>query len=383
MIKKKKARGRALRNKFIWLLTATLVLSATACSSDKKETNDTAKTEVATTAAPTEVPKTKVTTQNGEVSLGDYKNLKDEKDIDTVTDEEIQDEINVLIQDYVKQKEVKRKSREGDIVELNLIGTADDELIFDYEEEVAQVLIGNQELGEKFDQKLTGVSAGDKLNFSIKYREDFEDEDLAGLTVKYSITIKKILEEVAPELTDAFVKKNLDYDSYNDMKTAIKEELENDHATQSEENLRESLLTQVVSNSKVEKYSDELYKDCKQSLEDMYNGMAEFSGQTLEEYYKINHLTEAQRKDDLLDVVYRSIVVEAIAAQEGLVVTDSEYKEAVKTYATEEGYDSQKDFLEHYSEKDIKSWILEDKVLDFLEKNATITEKEVTADSEE
>ncbi|MDO5291737.1 MAG: FKBP-type peptidyl-prolyl cis-trans isomerase [bacterium] len=375
-----------MKHKFIWVLTATLLFSTTACSSDKKTADDTAKNEATATVSstPTEAPKTKVTSQYGEVSLGDYKNLQEEKLIYTVTDEDVQNEISSLIEDFIKQKEVKRKSKEGDTVTINFVGTCDGQIIYDYEEEEVDLLIGDNILGKQFDKKITGVSAGDTPNFTVNYPESYEDEDLAGLTVQYRVTIKKVSEEEVPELTDAFVKKNLDYDSYDDMKTKIKEELESDNVAQSENDLRESLLNQVIQASTVEKYTDELYASCKKTQEEEYQYSADVFGfDTVEEYYDQNDLTEDKREEELLDFVYRTIIIDAIGVQEGLTVTDEEYKKALKQYVEESGAENEKEFLEVYSENDIKGWILEEKVLNFLEKNATVTEKEGTADSQD
>ena len=120
-------------------------------------------------------------TKTGEVTLCDYKNLSAEKKIYEISEADIEEGIESLLYDYIEYKEVNRASKTGDIVNLSLIATLDEETLLEYsEDEGYEVYLGDEEFGAEFDEKLIGVSSGDTLSFSISYEEDSDITDFAG-----------------------------------------------------------------------------------------------------------------------------------------------------------------------------------------------------------
>ena len=110
-----------------------------------------------------------------------------------------------------------------------------------------------------------------------------------------------------------------------------------------------------------------------------------FGCETVEEVYNLFGMTESDIEKEVMNLVYRAIVVQAISQKEDLVLTDTEYQEGLERYAEENDYDSTDALVEDYGEDSLRSWILEDKVLDFLEKyaNVTVIETEAVMDTEE
>lgn len=355
-----------MKKKLLVFLCAALTLSCTACDNSAKETAEFEK-------------------NYGKVTLCDYKNLEVEKEISTVTDEQVAESIENMLYDYAETKEVTRPSKENDILTVEMTAKKDGENFLEYAEEDAySFYLGYQEFGEEFDTKLTNVSTGAELTFSVTYKADFEIPDFAGATIEYAVKVLKIEEEILPELTDEFITNTLEYASREDMENSIRQQIKEDNETNSEYYLREDLITQVVDNSTFESYSQELYDKFAELIEEGYLGYAQMFGyETVEEIYEAFGMTEEAVEEEILDAVYRNIAVEAIARKEKISVSDEEFESKQNALMEEYAYESLEDLYNDYGEEDtIRLQFLEEEVLDFLQNNAKITEVEVSGEDE-
>lgn len=321
----------------------------------------------------------------GTVTLCDYSNLPAEKYVYEITDTEIDEAITSMLYDYVEYNEVTRPSASGDSVSVTMTAARDGETILDYTDENGyDVYLGSEEFGSKFDEELTGVSAGDHLTFSVAYEEDDANTDFAGSTIDYDVTVLSVTEEVLPELTDAFVTDTLGYESTDAMKEEIRQNMESEHESNSVYELRENLIQQVIEGSDFGDYSQELYDSYAASMTESYESYMEMFGlESVDQVYEMFGMTEEDVEKEILNYVYRTITVQAISEKEKLKVTDEEYQEGLDHYTQESGYDSSDALIADYGEESLRSWILEDKVLDFLEEHASITETAAPAETDE
>jgi trigger factor len=314
---------------------------------------------------------------NDSVSLAPYTGLSAEKKVYSVTDDALQTAINEAVSDYVEYNSVDRASKADDWIYADYTASIDGSVVD--EEEDYYIIVGTEEFGEEFDKAITGVYTGDELNFSVTYDADYEDEEWAGKTVDFSLTVNDIEEEVAPDLTDDFVKENLGYDSYDDFVSATKASLEDTYESDSDTELRDDLIQQVIDASAILQYTEDEYNDAYNEIVDFYQSYADMFGMELDDIYESFGIDEDSVKEDALDQLYRNLVIAAIAENEGLTadsISDEDFDSAVSEYAAEYEYDSSEAFLEDYGEDAVRNQLLEDSVLDILVENATITEVE-------
>jgi trigger factor len=352
------------------LLASSMMLALTACGESSDQTENTLPLG------------DKVKTEYGTVTLCEYENLAADETIYEISDEDVDDEVNNLLSDYVQYEE-KDTAENGDYVEVYMTGTIDGELFVDYPEEAGDtydILLGYNEFGEEFDENLLGVTKGDTLSFSITYDEDYGDEDLAGMTVDYDISVQSVQEEILPELTEEFITDTLGYASEDEMRSELKEELDSYYNSDTAYYAKEDLLQQVVENSKFGDYSEELYDSKREEVDATYEGYEDILGvSTVEEVYDAFEMSEDDIEAEALSQVYRTIVVYAIAEEQSLALTDEEYQAGVESYAqlyTEyygEEYTTDS-LVEELGEDTLRYWILEDKVMDYLYEHATITQ---------
>ena len=320
----------------------------------------------------------------GAVTLCGYKNLSAEKSIYTVTDQDVQSEIETMLYDYAEYNESDGPSENGDSITADLTAEKDGETLFSYTgDDSYEIYLGSEEFGSEFDEKLTGVSVGDELSFPVTYDADFYLADLAGGDVTYTVTVLGITKETIPELTDDFITDTLGYESKDALDKETRADLENANEASSTYELRENLLQQVIDGSTFDSYSQNLYDSYAAGVEANYESYAEMFGcESVEEVYDLFEITEEDLEKEIITQVYRTIIVHAISDAEKLELSDKDYQEGLERYTEEIGYESTDQLLADYDEDSLREWILEDMVLDFLEKNAVITETETVPETE-
>ena len=168
------------------------------------------------------------------------------------------------------------------------------------------------------------------------------------------------------------------------MKKELRANLESDNEANSTYELREDLIQQVIDNSAFDSYSQDLYDSYAAGIEENYESYAEMFGcESVEEVYDLFEITEDDIEKEIINQVYRTIAVHAISDAENLSLSDKEYQEGLERYVEELEYENSDDLVADYGEDSLREWLLEDKVLALLEKNAKITEKEAVLDTEE
>ena len=304
------------------------------------------------------------------VDLCDYKNLAVEKETTKATSQEIQEQIDNALSDYIEYQDKDDPAEEGDEVSFYFTAVSEGETLYDYSDEVYETTIGQAEFGTEFDKQLTGAKPGDRLTFTITYDEDFEDAALYGKTADYEVTIEKVSDIIIPELTDDFVSENLDYDTAEEFKAAMKQQVQDSHDADDEDSYRTDLLQAVVDNSDFSGYPASLYKTSKEATAAEYESYTQMFNCSLEEVYKMLGSTKESRKEEILNYTYQQMVVSLIQQKEKITVSDEEYNTMVSQYATDNDYDSVDALMEDYSEDAMMDYCVQQKVIDLLENYA-------------
>lgn len=310
---------------------------------------------------------------NDQVSLAAYTGLKAEKKNYIVTEENLEDRIHEELIEFADYNSVSRASKSGDYVQTNYKASIDGSVV--QQEEQYDFILGSEEFGKEFDEKLTGVSVGDELNFSLDFDSDFVDVEWAGKTVDFEISILDIQEEILPEATDTFLSENTSYHSYQELSDAMRKELSDSYETESTQELQESLLQEVIDNSSILQYSKEDYKQAEDSVNNAFLGYLELFGMdNLKDVYEFLDMTDEDVEEEVQTNLYRTLVLNAIIESEHLSVSDDEYEEGIQYYMEQTESESRDDFMKTYGEEEIRSQLLEDKALNFLVNHADITE---------
>lgn len=123
-----------------------------------------------------------------------------------VTEADIDDMIANLQSQKGTWEIAERKSKKADQVIVDFDGTLKGEPIPNGKGEKVTVELGAGRMLEDFEKALTGVSAGDELEFKVKYPKDYPQEDLAGKKADFKALVHEVREQVLPPIDDELAK---------------------------------------------------------------------------------------------------------------------------------------------------------------------------------
>lgn len=145
------------------------------------------------------------------LTLGDYAGIITLKESDyTVTKEEIQEEIDGYREAYGTEVEVKDRDtvQDGDIVNIDYVGRCNCGIKFEGgSAEGHDLTIGSGSFIDGFESGLIGAKKGSTVDIKVTFPKDYQDEDIAGKEVVFTVTINKISETVLAEYNDELVSK--------------------------------------------------------------------------------------------------------------------------------------------------------------------------------
>ncbi len=309
------------------------------------------------------------------VQLGDYRSLHFDKPEVSVTDEDVE---NVLT-DYQNQQAiwvpVERPAKVGDHVTVNLQLKVEDRTVSDLKDNEFELTSERPGLFAGMDAQVEGMTEGETKEFTTTIPEDYTNKDLAGKEAHYTVTLKAVKEKDLPPLDDELAKTAGKYETLDDLRKAIHDDLLQRRTTQAQRDLEAKILEAVTEQASVELHhilieeeADSLYHQMEHLLQQQQMSMDQFlmlSQKTAEEYKKeLEPEAEKNAKTDL--------VLEAIADQEGLTVSDRELQSLLDLYARLGATKPQRvNQLSATARRRLEASIKRDKARNFLIEHAT------------
>ena len=314
------------------------------------------------------------------VKVGDYKGLDYSIAEVSVTDDEVDTEIDSRLQSAATTETVTEgKVEDGDSINIAFAGTIDGEEFEGGSSESYDITVGTTQMIDGFVEGLIGHEIGDNVILNLKFPDDYSNEDVAGKDVVFDVTINYKSVKVVPELDEDFVKENSDVDTVDEYKEAVKEELLAQKESQADLDAKEALWNEIVASSEVISYPEEELEAANAAadeIENQYKSQAESYGMEWEDFLE-SYMGSSQedfeesKKQYAEETVLQEMVMYYIAREEGIEVTDKEYKEyladSLETYGfTEDTFkQSYGQTIEEYA--DDNQWrtaMLLEKVLD-------------------
>lgn len=179
----------------------------------------------------------------------DFQGLEIKKTLYEVSEAEIESQIYMLQKTMAtKQKvEEERPVKEGDFVLIDYEGFLNGEA-FEHTPKVENYVtaINMEPLPKEFSEKLIGAIPVQDMEIEVVYDDDFHDENLKGKTIQYKVTLKEIQEEVLPEANDDLVKDLDQYETLEDVKVAIRDNLEKGISQRVKHEMSEQVFAQIL-----------------------------------------------------------------------------------------------------------------------------------------
>lgn len=309
------------------------------------------------------------------VDLCEYKGVEADKIVYDVTDDEIDDEIEMEMYDYITYDEITdRGIEEGDYVVLDYTGKLDGEESEDYSGEEEEIVVGEGYFYPEVEEALLGMKTGESVNVDVELTEDYAEEGDEGKQLALEVTVGTITVENIPECDEDFVKENTEYDSLEDYRASVKETLMESKEDEYKSVAVEEIMDYLLANSTFNGYPQELYDECEEYYDYENESYASMYGMETDEFLEMMGIDDDTRTQEIEDNVNYELVIGAIAQLEGIDCSEKEVKKYVEENYEDFGYESEDEFYEDYSDSDVGYQLVYEKVVDFLYENAQYVE---------
>lgn len=309
------------------------------------------------------------------VTLGEYKGLDVQLIKAEVTDDMVDDEIDMLLEDNAVYTPISdRGAAEGDTVNINYTGKIDGQEFDGGSAEDFELELGSGYLLDDLESQIIGMKSGETkdLNVSVPadYIEDTVEEDAPDKDAVFTVTVNSVSEKSLPEYSDEFIAGVTDYKTTAEYEEGTKKELLASLEIDNRSTAGMDALSQVMENSTFNGYPQELYDSCKQEYDAMNEMYAEMLGVDVADL----DTDEEETKSTIESIVNEKMVCAAIAAAENISVSDEEYQKYLEDNYALYDYASAAEYEETESKESLMNEILTEKIYNFLIDNAKITE---------
>lgn len=311
-----------------------------------------------------------------EVKLGKYKGVKVEAAEVTVTDEEVDAKIEKERENNARTIEVTdRPVKDGDMTVLDFEGFVDGVAFDGGKGENYPLTIGSGAFIPGFEEQLVGAEIGKEVEVNVTFPEDYQAEELKGKAAVFKCTIKEIKEKELPALDDEFASEVSEFDTLEEYKKDVKETLTIEKEKAAREAKEAAVIDAIIADSDMDIPEAMVTTQQKQMIDEFAQRM-QMQGLSMEQYFQFTGATldkmMEQVKPQAETRIKSRLVLEAVAAKEGIEATEEDYEEEIKTMA--EVYqmepDKIKEMLPEKSVKGIKEDIAVKKAAEFVVNNA-------------
>jgi trigger factor len=311
-----------------------------------------------------------------EVKLGKYKGVKVEATEVTVTDEEVDAKIEKERENNARTIEVTdRPVKDGDMTVLDFEGFVDGVAFDGGKGENYPLTIGSGAFIPGFEEQLVGAEIGKEVEVNVTFPEDYQAEELKGKAAVFKCTIKEIKEKELPALDDEFASEVSEFDTLEEYKKDVKETLTIEKEKAAREAKEAAVIDAIIADSDMDIPEAMVTTQQKQMIDEFAQRM-QMQGLSMEQYFQFTGATldkmMEQVKPQAETRIKSRLVLEAVAAKEGIEATEEDYEEEIKTMA--EVYqmepDKIKEMLPEKSVKGIKEDIAVKKAAEFVVNNA-------------
>jgi len=317
-----------------------------------------------------------------------FEGIEIERESSEVEETELQTSLEQLQKAHGELKGVEedRAAADGDTVLVDYEIKIDDVPIPNGDKQDVYIEIGAGSHNKDVEEALKGAKVGDSREAQIEYPESFINRELAGKKAVYHFQVKKIMVKELPSLDDEFAKDVGPYETLDDLKARMKEEIVREKELRIKQRLEEDLLEKILEKNTIDAPPTLIQARHAQMMKDatghfLSQGLA--LEQDSEEHKKLNEemLVIAEKE------VKKQLFVELIGEKESITVPTEEVDKRIEEIAARHEQSPEKIRGDIQKQEDgldrFQISMLREKTLDFILSQVTIIDKAKNTDSDE
>ncbi|MBQ9761634.1 MAG: trigger factor [Oscillospiraceae bacterium] len=272
-----------------------------------------------------------------EVTLGDYKGLEVEKAEASVTDEQVQAELDRMAQNVASTETVERAAAMGDTANIDFEGF-DNGVPFDGGKgDNFDLKLGSGSFVPGFEEQIVGMTAGEEKDIDITFPEDYH-EGLAGKPVVFHVKLNKVTETIVPAQDDEFAKDVSEFDTLDELKADIRAKALENAEKQINSAFEQACVEKAAENTTVDMPKALIEAELDTQME-RFGYQLQMSGYSMEQYAKMmggdvstmrNAFRPAAEKQAKINVT-----LEKIGEVENIEVTEDEINAELESLASQ------------------------------------------------
>ena len=339
-----------------------------------------------------DVPDTKVTDvskENGvtfsitvtvkpEVKIDGYKGISVEKTVKTVTDEEVDKEVERIRENNARIIDVDdRPAQLTDTVVFDFEGSVDGKTFDGGKAEKFNLELGSGRFIPGFEDQIVGKSIGEDFDVNVTFPEDYNAKELAGKPAVFKCKIHEIKGKELAELDDEFAKDVSEFDTLDEYKADLKKNLQ-ERADKRNDGELDNTISEKLAELVEGEIPDAMTENRVNDMLREWEYRNRYAGVTIKDYLKYTGLTleqfRATFKEPAATQVKLRLALEKIAELENIEVTEEELEKHYQELADEHKQDIER-VKQLISKESLTQDIKVEKAFTFVKENAEITEK--------
>lgn len=280
-----------------------------------------------------------------QVTLGEYKNMRPQLEKPTITEDEVQQTLEMFAARAAEEQTLEKAAELGDSVRLDLEGFTNGQPFPGGKAEDYPLELGSHTFIPGLEEGIVGMSAGEERDVPVTFPDNYTPE-LAGKDAVFHVKLLKVYRKEEPQLDDAFARKYFEC-SMEELRESLRTHLLADKQAQYLSALEDAALNMAADNMQVELPESMIRQEADQQSGQMENRLAS-KGITLEQYCQSVGLSEEEyqetaRKSAILKL-RQDVLMRAVQQAEGLEIDAAFRRKAIRDIAVR--YDTTEESVE-------------------------------------
>ena len=279
------------------------------------------------------------------VEIEGYFGIEAAKEADTVTDEEIDREINMIRERNSRETEITdaTPAKMGDVAKIDFEGFIDDVAFEGGAGKDHALKLGSGSFIPGFEDQIVGHVIGDEFDVTVTFPEDYHASELAGKAAVFKTKLNAITAVELPEADDDFAKDVSEFDTFAEYRTDVAAKIQKRHDGAAESAFEEKVITALCEKLAGEEIPEAMFEVETENLLRDYDNRLRMQGLDLQTYFKYTGMDlngmRAQLRPQAEQYVKIRLALEKIAELENVVVSDedvdAEYTRLAEQYQME------------------------------------------------
>ena len=265
--------------------------------------------------------------------LGEYKGLEVGRDEPEVPKDAVDAELDRLREGFARLNPVDRAAQKGDVVLMDYEGKIDGEPFEGGTAKDYLLELGEGRVLPELEGALEGAKAGEERKATVPFPEDYPAEEVAGKTAEFDVKVSEVREKELPELNDDFASEASEFDTLDELRGHISDQIKQLLERQIAERFQEAALDAAVEQATVELPAPVIQARAEEMWRRVERQLAQ-QGMDPESYLQV----QGRSRDEMIEQAHpdaeralkREAVLEAVADAEGIEITEDDMLEALQ-----------------------------------------------------